>query len=509
MSNGNNKVIYYSEYGAAGDGVTDDFDAIVKTHEAANMIAGDVVVRADAGASYYIGATGAADKTAQVQTDTDWGDAEFIIDDSKVGYPNENIFQVSSKLKPIDFDLAGLTGAAASLKKNQAKIDLPIPDVNGALITVRDKSTMRYIREGLNQNNGAAQIDIFLVDKDGNVDMNAPIIWDFDNISSMTAHPIDAGTLTVKGGHFTTIANQAESRYTYYKRGISIMRSNVIIDGVQHVIKGEGEHGAPYSGFIGVRQCADVTVRNCRLSGHKTYVTPAGSAGKPVSMGTYDISVNSSVNVTFKDCTQINDIHDTELWGIFCSNFSKNILFDTVSFSRFDAHMGVANATVKNSVIGHVGLNIIGSGTFLVENTKVCGHSMINLRGDYGSTWEGDVIIRNCEFIPRNGKPGDAVLVRGSYSSEHDFGYTCYMPKKIVIDGLVIDDRNSREGYDGPRVFGEFNSSYASEEFEKSQKYPYVITEEVTVRNLEVKSGKSLQVSSNQFMFRNVKITEK
>ena len=75
----NANVVYYSEYGAKGDGVTDDFDAIIAAHAAANKTG--ATVRADAGAKYCIG--GAA-KTARVETDTDWRDAEFIIDDSAV-----------------------------------------------------------------------------------------------------------------------------------------------------------------------------------------------------------------------------------------------------------------------------------------------------------------------------------------------------------------------------------------------------------------------------------------
>ncbi|MCL2076254.1 MAG: hypothetical protein FWH15_07430, partial [Betaproteobacteria bacterium] len=107
---------------------------------------------------------------------------------------------------------------------------------------------MRFIREGLNQNRGSAQTDGFVVDKNGNVDMKAPIIWDFETISSMIAFPIDEKTLTVSGGHFVTIANQAEPRYTYYARGIGIRRSNVIVDGINHTITGELEQGAPYRG---------------------------------------------------------------------------------------------------------------------------------------------------------------------------------------------------------------------------------------------------------------------
>ena len=489
-----NKIIYYSEYGAVGDGVTDDFDAIIKAHNAANEAG--LKVRANAGAAYYIGSVS---KTAEIQTDTDWGDARFIIDDSKLDIQNRNrnIFNVSSKLASTRIT------SVNTLRKNQEKLDLSLP--YNSFVVVTDNAALRYIREGPNQNNGSAQTDIFVVDKTGRIDMKAPIIWDYTAITAMTAYPIDAETLTVSGGHFTTIANQAESRYNYYARGIGISRSNVIVDGVYHAITGELDHGAPYNGFIAISNCTGVTVQNCQLSGHQTYVT-IGNANTPVSMGSYDITVNRSTNVTFKDCKQINDIHDTQLWGLFASNYSKNITFDGVVFSRFDAHMGVANATIRNSLLGHMGINIIGCGVFIVENTKVCGSSFINLRSDYGSTWEGEVIIRNCEYVPRNGAQSDAVLINGSYSGQHNFGYTCYMPEKITIDGLVIDDSNPPDNYAGPKIFAVFNNDNTSEAF--VEKYPYVITKEVSMRNLTTKSGKSFLVSNNSFMFRNVRITD-
>ena len=489
----NDKVIYYSEYGAVGNGVADDFDAIIKAHDAANEAG--LKVYADAGATYYIGGAG---KTAQIQTDTNWGDARFIIDDTKVENRNTHIFNVSSKLPSTQIT------DVKTLKKNQKKLDLSLP--YNSVIVVADTTTKRYIRFGPNQNAGTSQTDIFVVSKNGETDMKAPIIWDFNTITSMTSYPIDPKTLTISGGHFTTIANQAESKYTYYSRGIGITRSNVIVEGVYHDITGELDHGAPYGGFILITNCANVTVQNCKLSGHKIYVT-IGSANVPVTMGSYDITVNRSTNVTFKNCKQINDVHDTNLWGIFGSNYSKNLIFDTVEFSRFDAHMGVANATIKNSVLGHQGINIIGSGVFLIENTKVCGANFINLRSDYGSTWEGEVVIRNCEYIPRNGAQSDAVLINGSYSGQHNFGYVCHMPSKITIDGLVINDGNPISNYQGPKIFAPFNNDYSSEAYK--EKFPYVITKEVEIKNLTIKSGKPYQVSNNPFMFRNVKITEK
>ena len=480
---GSNKVISYSEYGAVGDGVTDDFDAIIKAHDAANEAG--LKVQANAGATYYIGAT---NKTAQIQTDTDWGDAKFIIDDTKVEVRNFNtqVFTVSSRIPSTRIT------TVTTLKKNQEKIDLSLP--HDSFMVVNDRTTIRYIRFGPDQNNGAPQTDVFVVDKNGHIDMTSPVIWDFNNVSSMTAYPIDTETLTVSGGHFTTIANQLDSRYV--NRGINIRRSNVVIDGVYHAIIGEDDTVAPYSGFISISNCANVTVQNSTLSGRKRS-----------SMGSYDISVYGSTNVTFRNCRQVNDIHDSSRWGIFGSNYSKNITLDRVEFSRFDAHMGVANATVKNSVLGHMGMNLIGCGVFLVENTKVCGSSFINLRSDYGSTFDGEVIIRNCEFFPRNGAQVDAVLIGGSYSGQHDFGYTCYMPRKITIDGLVINDNPPNADYQGPKIFASFNNAYRSEEY--VEKFPYVITEEVEIKNLTVKSGKPLVISTNPFMFRNVKITEK
>jgi hypothetical protein len=311
-----NGLVRYSDFGAKGDGKTDDMDAIAATHAFANQ--NGLSVKADEGATYFISGK---DRTAVIQTDTDFGTAAFIIDDTNVENRNAHVFMVSSGLQP--FKPEGIT----SLERNQEKVDISLPGT--CLITVTDANVKRYIRFGPNQNSGSSQTDIFIVDKNGNVDMDAPIIWDFDQITEITALPIDETTLTITGGRFTTIANKAESRYTYYSRGIAIRRSNVLVDGLEHRVTGEGDHGAPYGGFINVSNCAYVTVQNTILTGHKTYRT-IGSAGVPVSMGTYDISLNRALNVSFINCSQTNDINDGTYWGIMGSNFCK-ILFWTIA----------------------------------------------------------------------------------------------------------------------------------------------------------------------------------
>jgi hypothetical protein len=482
--------VLYSDLGAKGDGQTDDLDAIAAAHALANQQR--LPVKADAGATYYLGGR---ERTAVVRTDTDFGTAAFVIDDRAVQNRNASVFVVSSSLQP--FPLKGVS----SLRRNQEQItaDLPGP----CLVTVTDANVKRYIRFGPNQNNGAAQTDIFIVDKTGRIDPNAPIIWDFDQITEISALPLDDQPLTIRGGRFTTIANQAESKYTYYSRNILIKRSRVVVDGLQHFVTGEGEQGAPYGGFLTIRDCAYVTVRNCLLTGHKTYGT-IGAAGEPVSMGTYDLSANRALNVSFINCRQTNDINDRTYWGILGSNYCKNMLYDSCVLSRYDAHMGVANATIRNSTLGHMGINAIGSGTFTVENSTIRGGTLINLRSDYGSTWQGEFVIRNCTFVPSGGRPVSASLIGGSYSGQHNFGYTAYMPERITIENLHIDDSSHPENYQGPAIFANFNPARVDESYQ--ERFPYVLTKEVILRNVTTASGKPLRLSNNPFMFRPVKV---
>jgi hypothetical protein len=482
--------ILYSDFGAKADGDTDDIDAIVATHALANRE--NLSVKADKNARYYIGGKA---RTAIIQTDTDFGSAEFIIDDTDVEDRTVNVFAVTSTLEP--FQIKGIS----SLKKNQKKIEVPLP--GPVLITATNDQVSRYIRFGPNQNNGSPQTDIFMVDKDGNIDMKAPIVWDFDQITEITALPIDQQTLTLKGGKFTTIANQAESKYNYYGRGIAIRRSNVVVDGLEHHVTGEGEQGAPYSGFLAIRDCSHITVRNSILTGRKTYRT-IGSAGVPVSMGSYDISISRALNVTFEYCSQTNDINDATYWGIMGSNYCKNLVLDHCSFSRFDAHMGVANATIRNSELGHMGVNAIGTGTFLIENSILNGRNLINLRPDYGSTWEGEFIIRNSKFIPAGGRTVTPILFGGSNAGQHDFGYITYMPERIVLENLHIDDSNSPKNYDGPAIFANFNPDMTDDTYQEA--YPHIRPREVRLVNVKTTSGKPLRISENPYPFKDVKI---
>ena len=205
------------------------------------------------------------------------------------------------------------------------------------------------------------------------------------------------------------------------------------------------------------------------------------------------------MNVALINVTQTNDIMDRSRWGIIGTNFCKNLIYDGCALSRFDAHQGVTNATIRNSTLGYMGVKLTGFGTFTIENSTVRGSSFIDLRPDYGSTWNGDIIIRNCRFI----SSGNPIILNGSNDGQHDFGYTCHLPTRIVIDGLKIEDGKERKGYAGPVVFGRFNPK-----FKQGQTLPHaqVITKEVALRGVETTSGKPLRLSDQPEMFGGVEV---
>ncbi len=480
--------VNYEAFGAVGDGVADDLPAIVHAHAFAN--AHGLTVKTKAGATYHLGRRAL---TAVIATDTDWGTSRFIIDDTDVENHRLSLFSVQSLLEPVTLTIPRLT-------RDQRHLDVRPP--RDCWVRVENGNRKRYIREGLNQNNGSAQRDCFILRRDGSIE--GDIDWDYDVVTKVEARPIDERPLVLRGGVFTTTANQMkqEKGYNYWLRNIAITRSNTTVEGLTHHITGEGEFGHPYRGFLSAEGAANITFRDCFVTGHKTYST-IGAAGKPVSMGTYDLNANEVVNFTLSG-VRMDNICDPTRWGVIGTNFCKNILLENCTLSRMDTHQGVSGTyTIRGSTLGHAGLNAIGRGTLTIEDSTLNGRSLLALRSDYGSTWEGTVIIRNSRWIPGCGAPIQPHLLSASNGGQHDFGYPCFMPKEITIDGLVIDDRQHPKDYQGPYLFNDPDGPA-----KETRPFPYQPTEQVTIRRLTTTSGLKIRTSPDAAFAARVKVIE-
>lgn len=482
--------VSYEAFGALGDGVTDDLPAIVAAHAFANTHGLAVTTKADA--TYHLGRRAL---TAIIATDTDWGTSRFIIDDTDVENRRASLFAVRSLLKPVTLSIKRLT-------RDQQRLDVQPP--SDCWVRVENSGKRVYIRRGLNQNNGAPQRDCFILRRDGTIE--GAIDWDYATITRVEAHPIDERPLVLKGGIFTTTANRMkqDKGYSYWSRNIAISRSNTTVVGLTHHVVGETEVGHPYGGFLAASGCANVTFRDCFVTGHKTYTT-IGAADKPVSMGTYDLSANEVVNFTMIGC-RMDNICDPTRWGVIGTNFCKNILLENCTLSRMDTHQGVSGTyTIRGCTLGHAGLNAIGRGTLTIENSTLNGRSLLSFRSDYGSTWEGTVVIRNSRWLPACGSPSQPYLIAANNDGQHDFGYPCFMPREVTIDGLVIDDRNHPKGYQGPYLFTDPDGSKPSA---TARAFPYRLTEQVTIRNVTTTSGLKLRTSPDTEFATRVRVVE-
>ena len=472
----------YSSYGAVGDGVTDDFLAIKAAHTYAN--ANGITVYADPGKVYYLGQH---NDTITVKTNTVWDGATFIIDDRTIAPTSQergrNVFYVAPDAQSYNVRISG--GLRAGQENVGITFNTPV------LLYIANSGVKQYIRYGANANSGTDQQELILVDEYGNVDPSTPIMWNYDVITSAIAYPVGDAPISITGGTFITRANAAPREYTYYARNISVKRSNVTFSGLTHRITDEGDTGAPYNGFLNISYCNNVLVENTVFTGHKVYKL---SSDVNNSMGTYDIALASANAITFKNCTQTNSITDTAYWGVMGSNFCKNLTYDGCIFSRFDAHQGTYNATIINSEIGHQKLSVIGQGTLYIENTVFHSDTVVALRTDYGSTWQGEIIFKNIT-INNTGTP---ILVNAGWNN-HYFGYTCYLPTRIIIDGVTL--ANKDYFYVLPNLASHVDDVLING---SENKNPLQLTETIIIKSNP--NGYKYYVSVNKELFANVEL---
>ena len=453
-------VVYYTDFGAVGDGKTNDFKALVLAHEFAN-ISGQTVKGAKSGEGvkkYYIKDTrisGRGTSVITIMTNVDWNNTHFIIDDTTYGVDDGTklyshpIFRVASPYEEIT-----LTGDDIKNFQNvgpeTTKIDLGLG--YPAMLIVTNKEHRVYIRYGPNANSGDLQEEIILIDAEGNVVKGTELMLSYEKVTSITVIRTDVDPITIEGGTITRWATRSQTdRNTYFKRNLQVIRSNTTIKGVKQYNEKEftveeqaaGKRAAPYTGFFWAYKAHNIVFEECVMTAPRYY-----------GGGTYGFSAGFSNDVLLLNCTQSNfykkdsngnltDIPSTEksaitgqreYWGIGGSSFCKNLVFDGCMLTRYDAHAGVYNGKILNSTI--VMINLIGGGDMLIENTEIImeGSTLINLRNDYGSTWKGTITIKDCSLMPYD-KSKTELYILGQKWVNHYFGYTCYMPN-VVVDNL-------------------------------------------------------------------------
>lgn len=478
-----NKYITYESFGTSSKEGFDNYQAIHDAHVYANYYNYNVKATLDTYHIYKLEQT----NFIRIQTNTDWNDATFIIHDEEINNldtRNYALFRIEPKQSEIT-----ITDKSILSNIEINKMTTKIPELSGygnAMCIVYNEDKMQYIRYGNNQDNGKTQRDFFKIDNEGNI-LNE-IQWDFDNISELLIIPIPEKTLTVENGNFVTILPEEkyEQDSGYFLRNIYCRRSNTIIQNINHTVNNKNYIGGPYKGFINLYGVTDVTIKNCELYSHKYE-----------EKSNYDLFLEYAVDIKITDVTS-NDIEDEGRWGIGGTHYAKDITYENCTLNRIDSHTGVHNLTISNCTIGIKGITVIGNGNLKISNSTILSNNyLIELRQDYGSTWDGNIYITNCTYKPKNAQ--QLVYFKASYDDTntfHDFGYDLYLPN-IFIDGLTIDDKNST--YNDNNLYMFYNSQYYTGISNGDLTNIYNLPEKIYIKNYEIASGRNIKLFYQEF----------
>ena len=421
-----------------------------------------------------------------------------------------------------------------------------------SLVSITNSTHKDFIRHGANQSGGNNRNDVFVVDVDGTVDKSTPVAYGFDNVTKLEIFRADDTPIVFENGNFQNICCKTvaktnfDCKYHAYYRGLCIFRTNVTVKNIKHTMVDEpdiGDYEAtdykedelhstygsrhesyPYYGFFYIYNTYNFHAYDSELTGHTTYyedkpatASTGGDIPDPVAMGSYDLIVEYSSHVYLDNVTQPCEtgLGDQRYWGIMSSNGAKNMFFTGCEINRFDAHRGFWNAELVNTTIGHT-FHIVGGGYFLADGvTKLTGEQFMASRGDYGATFRGDGIVKDCSFpayyayntnrggVQSSSTYSSVVIYNAGFSSgnsgfsdkndntkEHsgaywlwDFGYTCYMPINIVIDNFQSSAATINVFNMLPNKV--FNYNYDPNDVHaESVKYPYIRTESIVLKNM-------------------------
>ena len=506
-------VVTYSQFGAKGDGVTDDFEAMYNAHTFANQC-GQKVMGDGPTYRYFIHEFS---KTIPVQTDVDFNGATIYIDDRGSGVYKYRSLHLFTFLPSHEVKSYGVTeiqemSGGAPVLTTDTEIPWLAPYLESSSFIYMYNKHQDYIRHGGNSGYAMNRRDVFVIHPDGKLDESTPLYFDFAegerlmndgirleyyhtyNIEYLEIYRVDETPITMENGYFereaceTVIETKYENKYHAYARALGIQRSNVTVTNIQHKLLSEPylptsgfgwydnnfnsiRQSYPYYGFLAFKYCYNSQAIDVDLWAHTTYYEVKTTNPDPVPMGSYDLTIGDSCNISLYGLTNGQDICDSQYWGIMASYGAKNMRFENCRLNRFDAHDGFWNAELIDCDFGFA-INVIGGGDLYIENcVKHVGTAYINLRSDYGATFNGDITIIDGVLVgnkayrgadnPERGKLYDSntelQIINSGYITKYqgeyiqgdagaapylkwDFGYTCYMPQNIIIDNFRVEN---------------------------------------------------------------------
>lgn len=371
-----------------------------------------------------------------------------------------------------------------------------------------------FRRSGNHSDNFSYKTDSFRVklvyDKNGNVknvERIDNLFWDENDYkvpglyNKGVIYKIPSNKLILQNGNFITVISSDKNKVEKLKnvsgntsRNIAISRSNIEVSNMKyHYEKDTGEETDTltygYTGFYRFYDLADAVFKdsiiavadgNANNKGNSIYGLVMSDV---VNMKVENISMykikkqkndssasNNNYELTpdgkMKQLTDKYVLTNKNYWGVTGTNNCKKIIFDNVKLNRIDSHAAILDLTVKNSILGVYTISITGTGSgssdyssgnyqndniLTIENVTVYSDRFIALRGDYGSTWNGTIKIKNGVLMPTDEQidnNGNTYLlywgpeVNNNTKTLRNYGYNLYLPYIVMENDFKIDNSN-------------------------------------------------------------------
>lgn len=405
------KFVTYEMFGAKSDSINDDGKAIKLAHDFAN--AANVPVINLCG-EYWIKNTW----NIEIKTNVMWGHSRFYIKESEKG--KNVIFQILSRKESYSLSQSELAALSNKIQKGTAFIP-ELAAYEGCFVHVKDDHTTWVVRSSTNSSFKLS--DSFVVEKGGFI--VGEITKDILTPTSVTIYPMDDNYLTIDGGNFIITG---DSDLKCYLGGvICSTRSRVMFRNLFSYIENDTS-SAPNHGIYDIKNCFDVTIDNFKF-------TPRVKPGD----GSYAMIFTNVVRM--KLINLVGEAHSdtTKYWGAMGSNFIKDLYVYNSHINRIDCHAGAYNITIKDSCIGEEGVKVSGGGKLVIENCTAY-QNLIELRSDYGSRWDGDIIIKNILMIVTSPNVSPTLIDIYMYAHPtHDFVYETMLADALYVEGVTYN----------------------------------------------------------------------
>ena len=413
-----NNIIKTKTFGTKNNGTDDDSIYLKKCHEFANEHNLTVLYNSE---EYHIKKF----YNIQVTTNVDFGDATIYLYENNNTEDNNYFMTIPKENEVITVNDPTYCGQLINdLKKGKISYHL----TQKSIIRIFDNTKFFYKRTGVNANNGIAYQDIIIADRDGSIIRG--LDYEFSNITSFNIYKIEETELILKNANFVNLGNSQSYGNDYLHAGIYVLRSNVTFDNINYKVNETGNNQQS-DGIVRLTLAYNFTYKNSKIDSRIN------------SHSSYSMTLSFSILIHLENIIN-NDIMNSNKWGVMGNNFIKDVYVNNCTLNRFDSHQGAFNVFIDNSNIGYGLIRLVGKGILQVTNTIVRGNSFIFLRDDYGATFEGDIIIKNCKLDNTINNSNFARIISSTFNITHDYGYELYLGKNnIIIEDFEFINKNS------------------------------------------------------------------